>query len=553
MCKTQYKTIDPEFSAALIDSCRLCDPKSFAAITWSSLSHDISNDDRLFAMSEACDVVSLDFPLHAKYLMMDCLSMAITVQSKYWEEFYRARITIVSATEDENSDDLAYKNGDLIDEQLRVMGGINGGMGEIYFCYDERRDRFCVAKFAKNQPDLFDYFNDESTAHLIISGHENIVNAYYASNIVEIPYFVTEFVIGENLGCSDLRTLMYRQPLSANQILNIALDICDGMNWVNSLLPGCVHRDLKPENIFINRDWVAMISDWGLVAANLPKEEDLMRVNIMSFDDESPLVMDVIMNKRKSLGFQSTACSPPYASPEQFSNSLCGITSDIYAFGCILYELFSGRPPFVCDSLNEYMHCHLYEMPHPIYPGLKSKNLIARLISKCLEKHSSKRPQSFEEVKGYLTEIAHIEFQHLMIARQERPKRLASSDYTTHIERILGLSKLGRHQIAKEMIDKVVQDFPDKNYGWFAKGIILNELSLNEEALTAYRQALMIEPDNVATLYNFGLNMLGLGEYKHDEGMIMLQKAAMLGHKKSEKTLKELEEKDSKKTIFLII
>ena len=163
-----------------------------------------------------------------------------------------------------------------------------------------------------------------------------------------LPFAVLEYVPG-----GDLREVI-RGGLDVGAVLRIALHVCRGMTFLHDVA-GIVHRDLKPANILLGADGVAKITDFGLVqlsgASIVPPERSDSRRCRHGPGVHEPGVI---------------AGSVPYMSPEQFLGGPVDARSDVYSFGVILYEMLSGRLPFVASDVAVYRDCHLNELPGPL-------------------------------------------------------------------------------------------------------------------------------------------------------------------------------------------
>ena len=203
-----------------------------------------------------------------------------------------------------------------------------GGMGEVYRAKDLRLGREVAIKVLPESlaqdRDLLSRFEKEAKA-LAVLAHSNILTIFDFGNDNGISYTVTEILDGE-----PLRSKITSSRLLSKQVVEISSAIAEGMSAAHS--KGIIHRDLKPENIFLCSDGRIKILDFGLVHWN-PK------VNVEQMSSAS--------TQHPPTEVTSLMGTVPYMSPEQLSGSKIDSRTDIFSFGCILYEMISGTHPFL--------------------------------------------------------------------------------------------------------------------------------------------------------------------------------------------------------------
>src|SRR5262249_25228436 len=154
------------------------------------------------------------------------------------------------------------------------------------------------------------------------------------------PYLVSELLDGKTL-----RDELSSGVLPLRKATDYALQIAQGLAAAHG--KGIIHRDLKPENIFITRDGRVKILDFGL--AKLQGDLKSKISNLKSTGDEAPTLADSTQ-PGMVLG------TPAYMSPEQVRGEPADHRTDIFAFGCVLYEMLSGTRAFRRDTPIESMH-----------------------------------------------------------------------------------------------------------------------------------------------------------------------------------------------------
>lgn len=263
-------------------------------------------------------------------------------------------------------------------EILEPVG--SGGMGEVYRARDHRLERDVAIKILSERlssnPDALLRFEKETRVLAALS-HPNIVVIHDCGTQDNLAYAVMELLEGE-----PLRELLKKTALSATRSLEIAVAVSEALAAAHS--KGIVHRDLKPENVFITTDGRIKILDFGL--AHLEKQ--LTYPNLTAFPTAAETAAGMLMG---TIG---------YMSPEQIRGETVDSRSDIFSFGCLLFEMVTGRRPFDRKSAAETMVAVLQEEPEDVAritvsaapPG------IDRVIRVCLEKNPALRFQSAQDL-----------------------------------------------------------------------------------------------------------------------------------------------------------
>jgi len=218
-----------------------------------------------------------------------------------------------------------------------------GGMGVVFRAKDPRLERDVALKVLK-QDALYDEdskrrFRLEARA-LSQLLHPNIATLFDFDSDRGVDFLVLEFVPGASLA----HTLM-NGPLPEPRARAIALDVTEGLQSAHE--KGIVHRDLKPGNIIITPRGRAKVLDFGL-ARVMPGTASLTQSNPIS-------------------GSSALVGTVPYMSPEQVRDGRVDASSDLYALGALLFEMTTGRRPFVCDDVLSL----LYQIAHEPAPLLR--------------------------------------------------------------------------------------------------------------------------------------------------------------------------------------
>ena len=279
----------------------------------------------------------------------------------------------------------------------RIVSKIGaGGMGEVYLAQDTRLDRRVALKIlpadvASNR-DRMERFIREAKSAAALS-HPNIAQIFEIGEHDGTHYIAMEFVEGVTL-----REKIHRDRTELRKLLRYLQHVAEGLAKAHAA--GIVHRDLKPDNIMITRDGHAKILDFGLaklIEATGPKP-----------DREGGLseVATAVMQQHSTPGVIMGTVG--YMSPEQAQGKTNEIDqrSDIFSFGCILFEAATRHKPFEGDSVVKSLHSLIYEAA----PQIKDLNPSApvdlqRIIRRCLAKDPEDRYQSIKEVAIELKEL----------------------------------------------------------------------------------------------------------------------------------------------------
>src|SRR5688572_18209095 len=225
-----------------------------------------------------------------------------------------------------------------------VSGSLGaGGMGEVYRARDMKLNRDVAIKILPDlfaaDPDRFARFQREAQV-LAALNHQNIAQVH---GLEDLPpsggshasvALVMEFVDGE-----DLAQRLRRGPIPVDDAIPIARQIADALEAAHE--HGIVHRDLKPANIKLASDGTVKVLDFGLAKAVVGPGSPALE-NSPTFTSPGGMTqMGVIMG------------TAAYMAPEQAKGKTVDRRADIWAFGCVLYEILTGRAPFAAESLGE--------------------------------------------------------------------------------------------------------------------------------------------------------------------------------------------------------
>ena len=258
-----------------------------------------------------------------------------------------------------------------------VLG--RGGMAEVYMARDIRLGRAVAVKTLRadmaRDATFQARFRREAQSAASLN-HPAIVAVYdtgedYIGGI-SLPFIVMEYVDG-----STLRDLLHSgRKLLPERSLEITGGVLQALDY--SHRNGIVHRDIKPANVMLTRGGAVKVMDFGIARA----------------------MGDAGMTMTQTAAVIGTA---QYLSPEQAKGEQVDARSDLYSTGCLLYELLTGRPPFIGDSPVAVAYQHVREAPQPpSYYDPEVPPVVDAIVMKGLAKHPDERYQSADEMRADL-------------------------------------------------------------------------------------------------------------------------------------------------------
>jgi TolB-like protein len=260
-----------------------------------------------------------------------------------------------------------------------------GAMGEVYRARDSRLKREVAIKILPStEPDLIRRFEQEAEAAGRLN-HPNLLAVYDVGVDGEVPYLVSELLIGDTL-----RATLNQATLSITDAIHFAIQLARGLSAAHAR--GIVHRDLKPDNVFVTSDRQIKILDFGLAkltgASGTP-------------DTGNQSTMAALTEPGMVLG------TAGYMSPEQVRGGEADHRSDIFAFGAVLYEMLSGRRAFGRPTAVEAMTAVLTDTPPAVAlvnPRVPAE--LDRILGQCLAKQPADRFQSARDLELALERLS---------------------------------------------------------------------------------------------------------------------------------------------------
>ena len=282
----------------------------------------------------------------------------------------------------------------------RIVGPLGaGGMGEVYLAQDRTLGRNVALKVLP--PDLVQ--SEERVRRFVLEAksasslsHPNIVTIHeIGQDTVRSPgqgdSGTVHFISMELVNGKTLSSLIHDEHTPLRTLVGWLAQAAGGIAKAHAA--GIVHRDLKPGNIMVTSDGFAKVLDFGLA-------------KLTERSDAGSAATSAATMARDHTGEGAVIGTAGYMSPEQVRGKSVDARSDIFSFGCILYEAATGQRAFEAESSVETMHKVLNETPTPVETiNAQVPAELRRLIRRCLQKSPDQRVQSMKDVALQLREI----------------------------------------------------------------------------------------------------------------------------------------------------
>jgi serine/threonine-protein kinase len=281
---------------------------------------------------------------------------------------------------------------DSVNDKPRVLGNRyevgellgRGGMAEVHVGRDTRLSRVVAIKLLRTdlardatfqarfrrEAQSAAALNHPAIVAVYDTGEEQVVEA--GGGVVSLPYIVMEYVEGRTL-----RELMHDgRPLDVDTALEVTARVLSALEY--SHRAGIVHRDIKPANVMMTTNGDVKVMDFGIARAMADASSTMTQT-------------------------QAVIGTAQYLSPEQARGETVDARSDLYSAGCLLYELLTGRPPFVADSPVAVAYQHVREEPQPpsaFNPAVPE--VVDRIVLHSLAKDRETRYQTADEFRADL-------------------------------------------------------------------------------------------------------------------------------------------------------
>ncbi|MEX1029204.1 MAG: Stk1 family PASTA domain-containing Ser/Thr kinase [Paenibacillaceae bacterium] len=278
-------------------------------------------------------------------------------------------------------------------EVIERVGG--GGMAIVYKAHDSLLNRKVAVKVLRqqytNDDDFIRRFRREAQAAASLS-HPNIVSIYDVGQDDDVYYIVMEYIEGSTLNDK----IKEKAPLQIEEAVHIASQICDALDHAHQ--NEIIHRDIKPHNILIGKNGRIKVTDFGIARATASTD---------------------ITQTGAVLG------SVHYFSPEHAKGVVQGAKSDLYSLGIVLYQMLTGKLPFIGDSPISVALKHLQEKveePRKVNPLIPQsvENIILRAVRKNPEERYASAKQMLEDLDTCLLPDRRVETKALFAATEDQ-------------------------------------------------------------------------------------------------------------------------------------
>lgn len=298
--------------------------------------------------------------------------------------------------------------GKILDDRYEIIELIgSGGMANVYKALCHRLNRYDAVKIMRDETaantELRRRFRAESQAVAMLS-HPNIVSVYDVSHNDDVEYIVMELIDGITLK----QYLQKKSVLDPAEVLDFTIQTAKALEHAHS--KGIIHRDIKPQNIMLLKDGMIKVADFGIASLENTVEE----------------------NNGETVG------SVHYIAPEQARGEAPDARSDIYSLGIVMYEMLTGRLPYVGNSDVEVAVKHMNTdpvTPRDIVPSIPEE--LERICLKAMNSNIDERYQTASEMLADLEQYkaqslaAHVleDSEAVLIDSEEPPRRRAQRSH----------------------------------------------------------------------------------------------------------------------------
>ena len=374
-----------------------------------------------------------------------------------------------------------------------------GGFGEVYLgehVYLHTQAAIKVMNTQLAKQDVEPFRMEARTLAQLI--HPSIVRALDFGMDNFTPFLVLDYAPNGTLRQRHPRAT--RLPLST--VLSYIKQIADGLQYAHERK--VIHRDIKPENMLLGRRHEVLLSDFGLA---------------------------IMAPSSFSLAIQEIAGSIAYLAPEQLQGKP-RLASDQYSLGVVIYEWLCGERPFEGSTFSELATQHLYTSPPPLREKVPTISLaVEQVVMRTLEKDPQKRFATVQDFATALEQASLSEQKSFSVASIEeplRPKKPSASQKTKEQWLAEGNACYDAKQFEEALraYEQAILLDPNYTFAYVGKGLALRNLMRFEEALLAYERAIQLDPTDAAAYNNKSKVLSILKRYK--EALLASEQAIQL-------------------------
>ena len=288
---------------------------------------------------------------------------------------------------------------------LQLVGG--GGMGVVYKAEDLKLGRRVAIKFLPaemaSDPKAFERLEREARAASALE-HPNICPIYELGDHEGQPFIVMQLLEGKTLQERIEIAGQQEEPLSKNEVLDLALQIVAGLEAAHE--KGIIHRDIKPANIFITSRHEAKILDFGLAkTVEPPPTTDNAQRPYKVAEPSASVTPDLAFSNLRLTRTGTTVGTAHYMSPEQVRSETLDARTDLFSFGLVLYEMATRQRAFPGNTVAVVHDAILHQVPLPIQQINPEHSLLEPVIARAIQKDRELRYQSAADMRMDLQQL----------------------------------------------------------------------------------------------------------------------------------------------------
>ena len=305
-------------------------------------------------------------------------------------------------------------------EIISLVGA--GGMGEVFRAHDTKLGRHVAVKIlpaaVASDPERLTRFEREART-LASLNHPHIAHVYGVEETTDTRALVMELVEGE-----DLSARVARGPMPLDEVLPIARQLADALEAAHDL--GIVHRDLKPANIKLRSDGTVKVLDFGLAKLNPDGPAGALIETGAAIGRDAAVTTPAIASPAMTVHgvILGTAA---YMAPEQAKGKPVDRRADVWAFGCVLYEMLTGHRAFEGEDVTDTIAAVVTKDPDWTRLPPSTPPSIRRLLRRCLAKPVKERLRSIGDAMLDLAEPAEGSGEVVTTGATSLPRRRSQS------------------------------------------------------------------------------------------------------------------------------
>jgi serine/threonine protein kinase len=374
----------------------------------------------------------------------------------------------------------------IIGGQYKILAELGaGGMGIVYQAVDTSLEREVALKKLRSEfsrsVDIAERFRREAKIQARLN-HSHLAHLYSFFKEGDSFYIAMEFVNG-----TPLSQLL---PMPWQRALPIFVQALEGLEYAHSL--GVLHRDVKPDNIIVGSRGEVKVMDFGIAH---------------------------VLGSARQTREKSIVGTLEYVCPEQIAGKELGPRSDIYSLGVLLFELISGRLPFVSETEFELLHDHLETLPPKLSSMIEVPPFLDEAIERAMAKSPTDRFASCREMEVFFRQKAPEVF---VMPLEPLPGRFRQEEVDRSARRIEALIGGGEIELATLVVERAIEEYPGQ--------ASLEGYRTRLEEIRQQRSSSNTEDDKTAYLRDVLTRLCDLEQSGRTEGALELAEAAIAEH-----------------------